>query len=71
MKGTYMIYFILENPSVRFTIDTEKGNYIAFLVIEIFRIKDKFETTVHHKLDISGVYTNYSSFFFPNRIRSK
>ena len=56
-------YLILKNPSVRFIIEAKKGKCIAFLDIEIFHVKDKFETTMHHKLDVSGVHTNCS--FFP------
>lgn len=51
------------NPSIRFTVETEKNNTIPFLDILIMREEDgSLETTVYRKPTHTGRYLNFKSY---------
>ena len=57
-----LFYLNSKYPNITFTYGIEKDRSLAFLDINVYRGKNKFETSIHSKSTFSGVYTNYRSF---------
>ena len=57
-----LLYLNPKHPSTSFACEIEKERSLAFLDIDISRVNNKFEVSVHHKSAFFGVYTNYRSF---------
>ena len=55
-------YLNFKHPNIRFTCEIEKDKSLAFLDINVYKGNDKFETSIHRKSTISGLYTNCRSF---------
>ena len=55
-------YLNCQHKNIRFTSEIENENSISFLDIKICRDNNKFTTSVYHKLNFSGVFTNFGSF---------
>ena len=62
-RVNYLLFYLnSKHTNIRFTCEIEKDRPLAFLDINVYRVNNKFETSVHHKSTFSGVYTNYRSF---------
>ena len=57
-----LLYLNPKHPSTSFACEIEKERSLAFLDIDISRVNNKFEVSVHHKSAFFGVYTNYRPF---------
>ena len=57
-----LFYINSKHPNIRFTCEIGKDRSLAFLVINVYRGNNKFETSVHRRSTFSGVYTIYRSF---------
>ena len=51
-----------KHPNTSFTREIEKERSLGILDINIYRVNNKFEVSVHRKSVFFGVYTNYRSF---------
>ena len=52
--------------NMSFIIENEKDNRMPFLDVNIIREKEKFTTSVYHKITFSGIYTHFDSFLPSN-----
>jgi len=50
-----------QHPNIRFTIEHEDHNKLAFLDTCVFRRVNKYETTIYRKKTFTGVYLNWNS----------
>ena len=50
------------HSNIKFTVEIEKGNKIAFLDILLIRYKDLINTTVYRKKTNTDLYINWKSF---------
>ena len=57
-----LFYLNCKHPNIRFPCELEQDISLAFLYIDVYRVNNKFETSVHRKSKFTGVYTNYRSF---------
>ena len=55
-------YLNSRHPNLKFTMETEKNNEIAFLDVLIKNSDNNFTTTTFHKSTFTGLLLNYSSF---------
>ena len=51
-----------KHRNIKFTVEHEENNSLAFLNIKIFCDSGKFQTSVYRKPMFSGVLTNFESF---------
>ena len=56
-----LFYLNCKHSNIRFTSEIEKDRPPAFLDVDVYRSNNKFETSVHRKTTLSGVYTNCRS----------
>ena len=55
-------YLSSKHPNINFTFEVEEGNCLPFLDINVYRLSDKFFSSVYRKDTFSGVFTNYEAF---------
>ena len=58
----FLNYMNSKHRNIKFTVELEENNSLAFLDIKIFRDSGKFQTSVYRKPRFSGVLTNFESF---------
>ena len=57
-------YLNSKDKNIKFTYEKESNNLLSFLDILISRSKNGFKTSVYHKSNFSGVYSNFISFIY-------
>ena len=58
----FVNYMNSKHKNISFSYETEKDGVTLFLEVKIFREKGKFFTNMYRKENVTGVYTNFSSF---------
>ena len=61
-KTKFLNYRNSKHQNIKFTVEREENNSLAFLDIKIFCDGWKFKTSVYRKSTFSGVLTNFESF---------
>ena len=57
----FLNYINNQHPAIKFTMETEQDNQLNFLVMNIRRKEDKFETSIYRKNTFTGLGLNFFS----------
>ena len=63
--NNFFTYLNSKHPNIKFTIEREVNNTIAFLDVLLNNTDSKLHTSVYHKKTYTGLLTNYFSFSSP------